>query len=120
VQLGVFVFLALAMVAAGYRSYLSHKTAQEARVHRGLEQVAKLKANEVAAWRLERLADAAVAAMDAQLMPTMQKLLKSDEGGNTRHEGQFLKTAKLLGADATLAKPIEARVLYEMVGVALS
>ena len=35
-------------------------------------------------------------------------------------ERQFLRTAKLLGADATLTKPIEARVLYELVGATLN
>ncbi|HXY25863.1 MAG TPA: response regulator [Candidatus Acidoferrum sp.] len=34
-------------------------------------------------------------------------------------EGQFLKTAKYLGADATLAKPIEPKILRETVGEVL-
>jgi two-component system, cell cycle sensor histidine kinase and response regulator CckA len=86
VHLTVFLFLVLAMAGAGYRSYFSNKSAQEGRLHRGLKQIARLKANEVAAWRLERLGDATVAATDARMIPAMKKLLTGDAEPRTRQE----------------------------------
>ena len=86
VYLAVFLALAMATCVAAYRSYASRRLMHRERVHVQLEQIAKLKANEVAAWRLERIGDATVAATDARLMPAMDKVLRGTADTQVRSE----------------------------------
>src|SRR5215813_11561363 len=71
----VTLILTVAIGIAAYRSYLSHRNAFLGRIHGELQQIAGLKASEVAAWRLERVGDATVAATDARHMPSVKTIL---------------------------------------------
>jgi len=80
----VLITLAAAIVFAGYHFYASQKRVIELEVRQQLTQVADLKVNQVAAWRLERIGDASVAVADTRLMPDMQRVLSSQDNPTAR------------------------------------
>ena len=80
----MFLALAAAIGFAGYHFYSAQRRVIELEVRRQLTEVADLKSNQVAAWRLERVGDASVAVVDAQLMPDLRQVLSSQASPATR------------------------------------
>ncbi len=86
-RLHVAVFLALvtAIGIAAYRFYAAQRRVIELELRQQLSEVADLKVNQVAAWRLERVGDAKVAIADTRLMPDVQQVLSSKDSPEIRH-----------------------------------
>jgi len=80
----VLLTLTAAIVFAGYRFYQAQKRVIELDLRQQLMEVADLKVNQVVAWRLERVGDAAVAVAETRLMPAVQQVLASSENAETR------------------------------------
>ena len=80
----VLLTLAASIVFAGYRFYAAQKRVIELEVREQLTEVADLKSNQVAAWRLERVGDASVAVVDTRLMPDVQQVLSSQDNPAAR------------------------------------
>ena len=80
----VLLTLTLAIVFAGYRFYQAQKRVVERDLRQQLIEVAAVKVNQVVAWRLERVGDAAVAVAETRLMPAVQQVLASTEDAEVR------------------------------------
>jgi len=76
--------LAAAIGFSGYHFYAAQKRVIELEVRQQLTEVADLKVNQVAAWRLERVGDASVAVADTRLMPDVQQVLGSQDNSASR------------------------------------
>ncbi len=80
----VLLTLAAAIAFAAYHFYTAQKRVIELEVREQLTDVAGLKSNQVAAWRLERMGDASVAVADTRLMPDAQQVLGSQDNPAAR------------------------------------
>jgi len=74
-----FLLFSAFVIATGYRSYTTQRDTLDATWRTQLAELASLTAGQVASWRGERLADAAVAAQAATLMPAMGRMLHAVE-----------------------------------------
>ena len=84
IYFAVLLALAAAIAFAGYHFYAAQKRVIELEVREQLTEVASLKSNQVAAWRLERVGDASVAVADTRLMPDVQQVLSSQDSSAAR------------------------------------
>lgn len=73
----VLMVLASAIGYGGYQFYSTQKQVIESGLHRQLVEIAAAKVSQVSVWRQERMGDAALAAVEARLMPDVQQVLHS-------------------------------------------
>jgi PAS domain S-box-containing protein len=73
-----------AVALLGARSYTTQRVAVDATWRRQLQEMADLKAKQVADWRAERLGDAAVAVADTPLMPAVRQVLAGTDSSEGR------------------------------------
>jgi PAS domain S-box-containing protein len=85
-HLSVLLIFAAVVGFFGYRFYATERQALDLDLHNHLQEIVDLKANEIAAWRLERLGDAQVAAADSRLMPLLQRILRGHDSPEVRDQ----------------------------------
>ncbi len=76
-HVAVLMVLASAIGYGGYQFYSTQKQVIESGLHRQLVEIAAAKVSQVSVWRQERMGDAALAAVEARLMPDVQQVLHS-------------------------------------------
>ena len=76
IHIVVFVVFAATILVIGRTAYTTQERQFDVDLRQRIDQVADQKAKQVAAWRTERLGDAAVAVAGAQLMPAVPDVMR--------------------------------------------
>ena len=76
VHIVVFLAFVTTILVVGRNTYTSQQRQFDLELRQRIDQVADLKAKQVAAWRTERLGDAAVAVAGALLMPAVPDVMR--------------------------------------------
>ena len=77
--IGIFVVLAMGIIAAGYFSYRGYEQRYRIEVERELSTIADLKAAELARWRSERMGDAEIIYKNAALSDLVIRYLRNPQ-----------------------------------------
>jgi len=86
IHVAVFLALLATIAVVGRAAYSTLKGQFDVDLRQQIEEVADLKAKQVAAWRTERLGDAAVAVAGAQLMPAVPDVLRGSATPTTTQQ----------------------------------
>ena len=76
IHLLVFLAFVATILIVGRNTYTTQQRQFDVELRQRIDQVADLKAKQVAAWRTERLGDAAVAVAGASLMPAVPEVMR--------------------------------------------
>jgi PAS domain S-box-containing protein len=86
IHLAVFLTLVATIAVVGRGAYATLRSQFDVDLRRQIEEIADAKAKQVAAWRTERLGDAAVAVAGAQLMPAVPEVLRGSAKPETAEQ----------------------------------
>ena len=113
--LAIFFFMAIIICAGGYRFYTVQRDAAQLELTNDLQAIAELKADEIVAWRQERLNDARVIAADRRLLLSVRSLITGRASSGKRQEVlRWMENFRTVHqyANATLVAPDGKEVLH--------